>query len=430
MSSDELDEWGLPKRIDLDKRASNPNGYEQINHGRWYKYVLGSAFSASFVEFVIFFVLTIIWFVVFHFAIEPAYPNLFPISGLYQTGLFFVITFAGALFIGAQQQLYQDLVRLFSRVMGNTNTLAMEICSSISGNDPNELVQSYFKYSSVNNAPKNSTAPLYTVLRDLNEILRAIPIAQRFEHRTKAADSVSKATHVGLDRANLISNLKLDRLPMSEHLIAEISAYKHSNSTGGLADQMFDMVYKRLRVLSCLQPDRTYSIYDRRTSDIVGAVHRPYITPQMMQSMDRQISGLTTDTAEIIAIKWIRVLSIIIYFLRTAVYIWCFSIAWQLWGDYGWVGLLAAVVMQWFILGLYRTGVKLTDPFASWNNSHYVWVDLTQVSINASKEIDEVFDRLFEQMTSKKAQRLRRPNSGVQRTSSKLVSFLEVYTDP
>jgi hypothetical protein len=405
----EKDEWGLPPRIELDYNAlTNPAGYQQKDRGVIYKYILGSAFAASFVEFVIFFVITIIWFVIFEFAIVPKYPSLFPISGLYQVALFFVITFAAALFIGQQQNLYQDLIRLYSRVLGNTNTLAMELAYSLNSDNLDEGVENYFRYENINEAPKKSTYAVKEVYRDLNEILRSITLAQRFEHRTQFQDARSKATHLSLDRSNTVSGLELERLPMRDYLINEIRAYQHDKSgTGGLADQMWDMVYKRIRVLGLLQPNRVHQI---RVGD-AGAIYepKPYIHAQLMQTMDRQMSGLTTDTAEIIGIKYLRVLSIIIYFLLAAVYVWCFSIGWQLWGDYGWVGLIAAVIVEWFILALYRIGVKLTDPFASWNNSHWTWIDMTRMAVATSKEIDEVFDRLFEQTgTPSRADEVRR----------------------
>jgi len=408
---DQLDEWGLPRRIELDKTPTNPQGYKQLDRGVIYKYVLGSAFAASALEFAIFFVITIIWFVIFDFAIVPKYNSLFPISGLYQVALFFVITFAAALFIGQQQNLYQDLIRLYQRVMGNTNTLAMELAYSLNSDNLDEGVENYFRYENINEAPQRSTASVKQVYRDLNEILRSITLAQRFEHRTQFEEARSRAAHVSLDRGNTPSGLDLNKLPMSQHLINEIGRYQHDKSgTGGLADQMWDMVYKRIRVLGLLQKTRFRQIRIGDNSSIYEP--HPFIHPQLMQTMDRQMSGLTTDTAEIIGIKSLRTLSIIIYFLLAAVYVWCFSIAWQLWGDYKWAGLLAAIIVEWFMLALYRIGIKLTDPFASWNNSHWTWIDMTRTAVATSKEIDEVFDRLFEQTgTPSKAddERRRRP---------------------
>lgn len=373
------DEWGLTRRETLN--------YEQKNRGVIYKYILGSAFAASFVEAVIFFVITIIWFVIFDLALEPAYTTLFPISPLYQTVIFFVITFTASLFIGNQQNLYQDLIRLYARVLGNTNTLAAELCFSLKARRLEAPVLRYFRYTNESGDPVVKISDTFTVkqvYRDLNEILRSIVLAQRFEHRTRFEDARDKRTHYNLDRSNTVSGLDIDQLPMQPHLKAEILRYApEDGKTNGLADQMWDMVYKRLRVLGTQQG---------------ATIEEQMIFPQLMQGMDRQMSSLTTDTAEIIAIKSLRVLSIIIYFLIAAVYVFCFSIAWQLWGAYGWVGLIAAALIIWFALALYRVGFKLTDPFASWNNSSYVWIDMTRMAVNTAREIDEIFDRLFEQM--------------------------------
>jgi hypothetical protein len=374
------DIWEVPARTNV------RTAYRQTEHSVFYKYIRGSAYAASALEFAIFFALTAIWFIIFEFAIEPAYPGIFPVSNLYSIALFAVITFTAPLFWAAQQQLYQDFLRLFSRTMGGTVTMASKICAFLDSTNLNDMVSNYFAYS--DGKLDRKTVTLKEVLRDLNNILRAAAFAQRFEHRTPS----NAPARSSLDRASNVSDLVVEELPMPQHLKDELLVYQFSESTGGLADQLWNMLYARLSVLA-FQPSENSS--------------RSYVPLTLFDSLDAQLGALSTDTAEIIAIKWTRVLSIIIYFLRVTIYLFCFSISWQLWGEYGWLGLLAAVPIEWTVLALYRVGAKISDPFGSWNSSPYVWIDLTQVAVNTAQSIDEVFDRKFEYLSGKRAERQR-----------------------
>jgi hypothetical protein len=380
---DQLDEWGLPSRIKID--------YTQKNHGVVYKYILGSAYAASFVEFIIFFAITIIWFVIFDFAIEPAFPTLFPISNVFQVAVFFVITFVATFYISFEHNLYAGMLRLFARVLGNTNTLAMELCASLRSDTLSKDAQQYFQYKDKDGDVVTSSVQLKIVYRDLNEILRSLVLAQRFEHRTIMKKHREKITGSQIDMANTTSDLDVTKLPMSEHLITEILRYQYDEkTTSGIADQMWNMVYARLHVLANLQGESAL------------------ISQTMMMSMDRQMSSLTTDTAEIISNKWVGTVPLLVYFLRVSIYLWCFAFAWLLWGDYSWIGLIAATLVLWTMLALWRVGVKLADPFASWNKSRWIWADMTRRAVDTAKEIDEVFDRLFERLAERKEGKTRR----------------------
>jgi len=103
------------KRIPLNEM------YAQKQHGTAYKSVVGSAFFAAGVEFLIFLALAVVWFVIFQYAIEPAFPTLFPVSNYYFITLFlaFVVSTSACL-----TTLYHNYVMVF-RVFGKLCTAAV-----------------------------------------------------------------------------------------------------------------------------------------------------------------------------------------------------------------------------------------------------------------------------------------------------------------
>ena len=349
---------------------NNNEKQHSINRGWAYKWILGSAFIASIWEFLVFFVISVAWFVLFEFAIEPAYPTLFPISSTYQISIFFVITFAGALYVGVERDLYASLISSYVIACGNIETLAYEVTSFV-GND-NKSVNNYFIFKT--DKFKENTF-LIEVLKDCNLIIRSIPFAERHEHRsfTEKNKSFKKKT---IDESDIGSNLEIELLPMSDALKEELSMYKVDNTTSGLADQLFDMLMKRLNILYTEQ----------------------ILNPILFQSIDRQISGITTSTAEIVANKMIGATPIIVGFLKLILWIWCFSIPWTLWGEYRWWSILVFPVVVWPLLAMFESGKKLADPFAPYNLTPYNWNNMALISKSCSNNVDKIFDQKFKLM--------------------------------
>ena len=349
---------------------NNNEKQHSINRGWAYKWILGSAFIASIWEFLVFFVISVAWFVLFEFAIEPAYPTLFPISSTYQISIFFVITFAGALYVGVERDLYASLISSYVIACGNIETLAYEVTSFV-GND-NKSVNNYFIFKT--DKFKENTF-LIEVLKDCNLIIRSIPFAERHEHRsfTEKNKSFKKKT---IDESDIGSNLEIELLPMSDDLKEELSMYKVDNTTSGLADQLFDMLMKRLNILYTEQ----------------------ILNPILFQSIDRQISGITTSTAEIVANKMIGATPIIVGFLKLILWIWCFSIPWTLWGEYRWWSILVFPVVVWPLLAMFESGKKLADPFAPYNLTPYNWNNMALISKSCSNNVDKIFDQKFKLM--------------------------------
>ena len=359
---------------DLDALPARPKIEYRRQHRSWaVKYLLGSAFVASVWELLVFMGLTILWFVLFDYAIEEAYPSLFPVSDSFSSALFLIISLLPIFFLGLEHSLYNSLITEILSVFGNTTTLAQEICASVDANAYKDArVDRYWIHSLPQSIDIPTSISVRRVLRDLNILCSAMPLAQRFEHRTERLAKGQRSTLERMDMLDVGSSLNLDDLPLTRPLRAELRFYSINSSTSGLADQLWNLIYARLSLL----------------------YYAKLIPKTMFQAMDRQISGLTTSTAIIIANKAVGALPIVRFFLQAITYVWCFALPWSLWGAYRWFGLLAAFIQLWAVLALWRMGPKLADPFDSYNKSPFIWHDITQAAVNTAKEIDKVFQHL------------------------------------
>jgi len=359
---------------DLDALPARPKIEYRRQHRSWaVKYLLGSAFAASLWEFLVFMGLAVLWFVLFDYAIEEDYPSVFPVSDLFSAALFLIISLLPIFYLGMEHGLYNSLITEIISVFNNTATLAQEICASVDATKYKDArVSRYWTHGIASSIDLRKDVPLRRVLRDLNILCSAMPLAQRFEHRTARLAKGQHSAHERMDMLDVGSALDLAQLPLTVTLRRELEFYKVGGDTSGLADQMWNLIYARISTL----------------------YYSGLIPKTMLQSMDRQISGLSTSTAIIIANKAVGALPIIRFFLQAITYVWCFALPWVLWGVYRWFGLLAGFIQLWTVLALWRMGPKLADPFDSYNKSPFIWHDITQAAVNTAKEIDKVFQHL------------------------------------
>lgn len=133
-----------------------PLGDYEKPQSKWTIWVAWSAFAKSVVPFLIFLLLSILWFLLFDFALESAYPSLFPIADYGLSLLVSFIAFMLPLSISAVAQRYNRYPEAMVEVLSGSRSLA----------DQARFL--YLRRSIDEN-----------LLERLNKIIRAIPLAVR-----------------------------------------------------------------------------------------------------------------------------------------------------------------------------------------------------------------------------------------------------------
>lgn len=214
---------------------------------KWKIWIAWSAFVQSLVSFLIFLLLSVFWFLLFDFAIENAFPNLFPIADY---GLSLVVLFIGFLLplstsaVGTRFNRYPETM---VQVMRSSRTLAAIVYNL---QKRGQLTQ--------------------TVLETLHPIIRAIPSATR-----------DQFTDQGEGYGESYGDINYVSLP-SINEVRKRYAFERRNKTILIADALLSLIYDNTPKLA-ETTDLYYRIEETRIAIAnVEAVKRTGVLPAVM----------------------------------------------------------------------------------------------------------------------------------------------------
>lgn len=355
--------------------------YQQKQRTFFQKWIAGSAWAASLLTFFVFLVIAAVQCVIYDLVLEEQFPDLFPIDAFLLGTLGAVIAFSGGLYVQTERQLLQDMIYSFSDIAGNCVTLAWEVTAFVSARQLQKTITGY-KYTSLYTV-SDSKVKVWEVMRDLNEIIRVIPWAIDLDNTPNPQD---KPPRDETSYPGYLTRGTIKQLPLQEHLKFELEAYSKANESpavgqtipsSSVSDQLWHMCYLRLHIL--LRDDTNES-------------PREFFGPNLFAVIDRQCSGLSTQSAQLQANRAASVTPIVKGFLYFSTVLWSLLVPLVMWGSYRYFTLPLLIVVLWPLWALYFTGAKLENQFRDYNDSNFVVNDLNEIAVDAARQVDRVFD--------------------------------------
>lgn len=364
----------------LDPATGRP--YQQEDRSWFKKWVQGSGFAAALLPFVVTLLIWIAECALFDFVFEDRFPDLFPVSGDFNLPLFSLLVFALSL------RITQELSFLFNKnidysvIAGNTNTLAWFLTTFVRNSSLDFVVPKCHRYVDPRTVQRVDM-PLYEVMHEINLATRALTWAQLLEL------TLLKKQKDPLDETSFPDNLRpteVRALGLSDNLEAELIGYVRSRSWPGEELAIADAVYRLVTVrVAWLQ--NYVGFPDGTEQRLYGEV--------LMAQTNAQISGLSTNFANLQANRINTTTPMLESYLFITVYAWALVSPLLLWGSYRWWTLLVSLVYLYPVLAAYYVGGRLRNQFNSYNDTPYQIHDMKKVMLHSAAKTDAIFDAYY-----------------------------------
>lgn len=311
-------------------------------------WIQSSAFAASLKLLFLFLLFALAWFLLFDFAIETAFPTLFPISDFVFIVLVSIMVFVMALYIAYKKKIYREIVQSYAILCGFAETFAQQFVGLV-------LVE-------------DSPQANLDIFTEVSSLSRKIPFAVLLQYSTyfNLASKKKYQRHKSLPTLELRHNYNSE----SRHLLPLDEIENISRWTDNM-EAINNKLHSHLLTLASKGEHILNQVYHIRLVDTLSEMHF---------YLDKLSSEQILHTIPIVE-----------GYLKIIVWVWSFFLPWVLWGQFRWWGLLIYIFIAWPFLALVEVSNKLSDPFVPYQTSSYVWHNLHDIARMSSETVDQIF---------------------------------------